>query len=627
MKSTLIHSAALACGILPGLLTAQTFDNSGNSLLQGNYFVRQVALDNVASSGAPARGRSLTGMFSFDGSGKFTVNGQVSDSTVSAGAAKAFTFSGTYGVSSSGVFQIQSPLSSGDFLNGGVGKSAFVGSATESNLFDVIIGVPVSGTVTNSSLQGQYRVGAIDIPNGSITLAHNATLLVNADGNGNLGTLSVIGQAADNLDKEVTQTVSGAKYSLSGSGTSSSNVLTFPLGSGSTAQSQLLSGSKQFGVSSDGTIFVGGNVNGYDLEIGVKTTPGANNSTFNGTYYTAGSDIDNSGASQGSYYFDAFYGSITATGTGTIIGHERINPTTDYSYDYTFDDQFTVGSDGGVSETFAKFYVGAGGQAAVYVGRSAVYSIGLSVSAVTLPASGSVYLNPIGVVNAASYAPITNPITPGEMIRLYGSGLAAATLTAQRLPFPTNLGGVSVSINGRPAPLYLVSPGQIVCIVPYATETASYGKIIVTNNGIASNAVTAFTETAAPGVFTVGANGVGDGATLHANGALVTSANPAKYGETVTVYVTGLGAVTPAVADGTGAPSKPPLAMAVNQIGIFVEGVQATVTYAGLAPGFVGLYQINFVVPTTSDQGEVFLDISDNTSGAYASQATIPVSK
>ena len=598
MKRILIYSAAVTCGFLPGLLTAQTFDNSGNSLLQGNYFVRQVALDTIASSGAPARGQSLTGTFAFNGSGTFTVNGQVSDSTVSSGQAKVFTFNGTYKVSSSGVFQIQNPLSTADFLNGGVSKSAFVGSAADSNIFDVMVGVPVSSTVTNSSLQGQYRVGTMDIPNGNVALAHNATFLVNADGNGNLGTLSVVGQAADNQNKEVTQSLSGATYALSGSGTSSSNLLTFPLSSGGTAQSQLLSGTKQFAISSDGNIFVGGGVNGYD-----------------------------SGASQASYYFDAFYGSINANGAGTFIAHERINPTTDNTYDYTFDDQFTIGSDGGVSETFARFYVGAGGQAVVHVGRSAVYSIELTISAATLPSSGSVYLNPIGVVNAGSYAPITNPITPGEMIRLYGSGLAAATLTASSLPFPTNLGGVSVSINERPARLYLVSAGQIVCIVPYATEVSSYAKIVVTNNGIASNPVTVFTETAAPGVFTVGANGVGDGATLHVNGSLVTPANPARFGETVTVYLTGLGAVTPAVADGTGAPSKPPLAVAVNQIGIFVEGVKATVTYAGLAPGFVGLYQINFVVPTTAGQGEVFLDISDATSGAYASQATIPVSK
>lgn len=626
MKSTLLHSAALACGLLPGLLTAQTFDNSGNSLLQGNYFVRQVALDNAPGSGLPARGRSLTGTFSFNGSGTYTVNGQVSDSSVSGGQAKAFTFSGTYGVSSSGIFQIQSPLSSTDFLNGGVGKSAFVGSATESNVFDLMIGVPVSATVTNSSLQGQYRVGAIDIPSGNITLAHNSTFLVNADGNGSLGTLSVTGQAADNLDKEVTQIVSGATYALSGSGTSASNSLTFPLSSGSTAQSQLLSGTKQFGVSSDGNIFVGGNVNGFDLEIGIRATPGSGNSSYSGTYYTAGVHVDNSGASQGSYYFDSFYGSIKATGTGITIEHQRLNPTTYNTYDYTFDDQFTIASDGGVSEQYARFYIGAGGQAVLYVGRSAVYSVELGIAAATLPASGSVYLNPIGVANAASYAPITSPITPGELIGLYGSGLATATLTAPKLPLPTNLGGVSVSINGRPAPIYLVSPGQIVCVVPYATETASYGKIIVTNNGIASNPVTVFTETAAPGIFTVGQNGIGDGATVHANNSLVTSANPAKFGETVTVYLTGLGAVTPAVADGTAAPSKP-LALAVNQIDVFVEGVKAPVTYAGLAPGFVGLYQINFVVPTTPDQGEVFLDISDNTSGAYASQATIPVSK
>ena len=96
----------------------------------------------------------------------------------------------------------------------------------------------------------------------------------------------------------------------------------------------------------------------------------------------------------------------------------------------------------------------------VLIGRSSLYSFDFGVAAKTLPASGSVYLNPLGIVNAASYAPVTNSVAPGEFLIAFGTNLATSTLTAQSLPLPKTLGGTSVSINGRPAPIYSISLGQ-----------------------------------------------------------------------------------------------------------------------------------------------------------------------
>ena len=83
-----------------------------------------------------------------------------------------------------------------------------------------------------------------------------------------------------------------------------------------------------------------------------------------------------------------------------------------------------------------------------------------------------VFLNPTGVVNAASNSPFTAQISPGEVISLYGTGFPAASqiLTAP-LPFPTNLGGIQVMINGVAAPVYAVSPGQVNAVVPYSTPS------------------------------------------------------------------------------------------------------------------------------------------------------------
>ena len=161
------------------------------------------------------------------------------------------------------------------------------------------------------------------------------------------------------------------------------------------------------------------------------------------------------------------------------------------------------------------------------------------------------------------------------------------------------LDGVQVLINDVPAPIYYVSPTQISVIVPYETSY-SIAQIQVKNGGVSSNPVTLFVNKTAPGVFTQSEDGLGLGAVLHSNFSLVTESHPAQIGETVQVYLTGLGDVVPAVADGVAGPSSP-LSLTTNTIAASIGGVTATVTFAGLAPGFAGLYQVNLVVPTGLD--------------------------
>jgi uncharacterized protein (TIGR03437 family) len=211
------------------------------------------------------------------------------------------------------------------------------------------------------------------------------------------------------------------------------------------------------------------------------------------------------------------------------------------------------------------------------------------------PVSGTgVFLNPQGVVNAASFAPAGDSISPGEFVTLFGSNLAAVTQTASP-PYPPSVAGVSVLINGAPSPIYLVSPGQINALVPYAT-TGTTASIVVNNNGTMSNAVQAPVAASAPGIFSLDRNGVGGGAILHADFSLVSLAKPAKRGETVLIYLTGLGNVNPPVADGTAGGANP-LSRAVATVNVLIGGLPATVSYAGLAPLFPGLYQLNVVVP------------------------------
>jgi uncharacterized protein (TIGR03437 family) len=99
---------------------------------------------------------------------------------------------------------------------------------------------------------------------------------------------------------------------------------------------------------------------------------------------------------------------------------------------------------------------------------------------------------------------------------------------------------------------------------------------------------------ASPGIFTVNGSGAGDGVILHADNSLVSSAKPAKAGEQVVIYGTGLGATNPAFATGTAANRANSTVLPVS---VTIGGKAATVTFSGLSQGSVGLFQVNAIIP------------------------------
>ena len=245
------------------------------------------------------------------------------------------------------------------------------------------------------------------------------------------------------------------------------------------------------------------------------------------------------------------------------------------------------------------------------------YEITFAMAGPSLSGSG-VYINPLGIVNAASIAPAVDAISPGEFIGIYGSGLGGAP-TAALPPYPASVAGVSVMIGGLPAPVQFVSPGQLNCLVPYGL-TGSSAAITVTYNGSSSNAVTVPVAATSPGIFSIDGSGTNDGAILHADYSVVSTSNPARKGEIITMYLTGLGAVTTPVADGTAAIG---LNLAKAQLQVLVNGMESTVSYAGLS-GFPGLYQINFQIPAgLAFSGQIPLAIL--TADAFHDQVTIAV--
>jgi uncharacterized protein (TIGR03437 family) len=599
---------------------AQTsFDNSGNSLLQGTYFIREVWNGNLSNTGLIGEAASLTGTVVFN-NGTYTLTAQVADTTVSGGLPQSFSASGNYAVNASGMFAMDDPLSSGDTIFGGVGASAITGSSTESSAFNFMAAVPVGSSISNTSLKGTYRMVGMDYPAGDVTKVSNYTFLINPDGAGNLNVASLTGHAVNVGDNLFNQSISGATYSLATSG----GTMTLPAQSGGTS---LISGTKQFFVSADGNVIVSGSLAGYDIQVGINVGGSSVSTNFNGTYFAGGEDYDSTSFSaNGYYYLDAFAGSAhagTTNGAATVVEDQRVNPDDSLPYDSTFLDEFNLNSSGVGTETYYLDYVGAGGTARVVTGQSTAYAIELDLQAHSTTPTGPVTLNPLGVVNGANYLPITNPVSPGEFISLFGSGLGPSSVMEASLPYPASLGGVSVSIDGLPAPVQLASSGQINCIVPYGLNSP-YAVVTVTYKNQTSNAVTLYTDSSSPGIFTSSESGIGVGAALHPDGSVVTDSHPAQVGEIIAVYVTGLGAVNPTSPDGAPA-SGTNLSHTTDTIDVYIDGTQATVGYSGLAPGFAGLYQVNFTVPQITDTGEVNLDLFDENNGAYNSIASLPV--
>ena len=205
-------------------------------------------------------------------------------------------------------------------------------------------------------------------------------------------------------------------------------------------------------------------------------------------------------------------------------------------------------------------------------------------------------LFPDGVVEGAAFTP-RRPLAPGGIISLFGSAFAAADAASVSLPLATSLGGVSVEIGGAAVPLYFAGPGQINAQVPYSVQPGNNVPVVVTANGLSAPVQVYQIASAQPGIFLAG----GGGAILDSVSQLVTAQNPAERGEVLQIFATGLGETNPPGQTGNGAPSSSDVLLPVT---VTVGGVNAPVQYQGLAPGFVGLYQVNVQLPTTVTPGD-----------------------
>ena len=622
----------LVAGLAPVSALAQNaFDTSGNGMLNGNYFVRELLLTNVPSVGAIGEARSAIGIASFSTQGTYSFNGQTMDSSSHSVSPSNLSVTGRFGAAPNGFFQMQSLIAiannSPDIVRGGVGQagpSAFVASATEGPNYDIIVGIPIATGVSVATLNGLYSFAYIDFFGAQASQVRNAWFTLNALGNGTAGfATQVTGSAANISNTTFTQYGGNITYSLSDT---DGGALNFPTNN---AIGQLISGTKIFYTSPDGTLVLGGAPDGFDLLVGTPpvTGAGASNSGVLSFYHLAGIEENAARISQGTDSIDSFYGSSSATPAGLAINHERTNRSGENPADSTSYMTYTVGQDGTFQANGKPYRYALGGRDLVLLGSgtSGEYSLTIGLGR-AFSKNSAVYLNPVGIVNAASYAPATNPVAPLEIVLLFGQNLASTSTTAS-LPLPISLANTQVLINGSAAPLFSVSPTLIVAQVPAhiaLPNGVSFATFQVMNNSIPSNPVTLYVRGSTPGVFAAGEGGVGPAAALHANSSLITDANPALQGETIELFLTGLGSVTPGVPDGAGGLAPPHASLVDHKPLVTVGGVPVTnIPYAGLAPGYAGLYQVNIQIPSGIPAGD--LNLSITTLDGATVQTTIAV--
>jgi uncharacterized protein (TIGR03437 family) len=264
-------------------------------------------------------------------------------------------------------------------------------------------------------------------------------------------------------------------------------------------------------------------------------------------------------------------------------------------------------------------------------GTSAQVSITAAATApgfalTTAKISGQLGPNEAPVIAQNSVLQIFDPavggsLAPGNVIQVYGTGFAQQTSIPQ-LPLPPTAGGTSLIIGGLQAPLFYVSPGQIDAQIPYELAGGKQYQVIVSANGALSAPVPIQVNSVAPGVLPY--PNTSTLVAVRLDGSLVSDASPAKPGDSLIIFAAGMGLTdNSSVVSGAGSPGLSAGDMLAHPQAapvMTIDGTVVTPGFVGLTPGLVGLYQINFQLPATTQNGysEVIL-----TQSGIASNATL----
>jgi len=217
-------------------------------------------------------------------------------------------------------------------------------------------------------------------------------------------------------------------------------------------------------------------------------------------------------------------------------------------------------------------------------------------------------LNAGGTVDGASFR---SPVAPGSIAAVFGTNLAAGLNSAASVPLPTALGGLSLKFNGSvAAPFFFASPGQANIQIPWELSGQTSATLVATTEAGSSGPVVVPLAAFAPAIFSLNQQGTGQGVVTIANSRTIVApagsvpgaeARPAAKGEYLSIYCTGLGDVSNRPA--TGAAALDGSSTAKSPVTVSLGSVTVPAAYAGLAPGFVGLFQVNVQVPAATPSG------------------------
>jgi uncharacterized protein (TIGR03437 family) len=225
--------------------------------------------------------------------------------------------------------------------------------------------------------------------------------------------------------------------------------------------------------------------------------------------------------------------------------------------------------------------------------------------ALRLPRATPTGVSILGVADSSVNA-VTNTVAPGEYVSIYGTGLGPAVGVGMQVnssgAVSNSLGGTQVSIGGVLAPLIYASSNQLNVLVPY--EASGQVNMTITSAAGSSQTLPLTVVQAQPNIFMI----------LNSDGSVNSASNPAAVGATVSILVSGVGALKPALPDGTIAGSPPPapaLQVQANFYFDIFEGFSAgvgtdsvTPTYAGSIPGMVmDMLKVNASTPNLNMMG------------------------
>lgn len=392
-------------------------------------------------------------------------------------------------------------------------------------------------------------------------------------------------------------------------------------------------GSSIMAASADGSLLL------YDANVGSFTVSRKDFTALGGSYaasnfnlYVAGTNLLDSslvpitqfeagtGSASGFAFVDQFAFRTTAPSTGTgqstapgvIQRVDLSNVTNTVSLATQMTEAPLLGASGSAfTRTLAPLY-----------NRNAI--INLTVSGFTvLPWTYDASVAAPRINKIVNAADLSGGIAPGGLITVFGSQLSPVNLATSEIPLPTALADSCLTVNGLPVPILFVSPNQLNAQMPF--ETVGNVSMILRTPGGSSDTFNLQVIPNAPSVFHSGVAGPNtDIPTVirNTNGELVTDSDPIHKNDILVIFLTGMGATAPAVPTGMPAPLNP-LAVALTKPTVTIGDTQLGLLYFGLAPGEVGVYQINVQVPSNVKSGlDMPLTISQ---GGFSSSLSVRV--